>query len=508
MLSNLNLTDMENCYKVFKSEIIKSIKLDENRFGFEPEITAKLAKKKCRIYEVGVKYYGRTYEQGKKIGWKDVFFDNISALLSNCWKLRQHASNWQQMQTEWLEQLGRNQILESPHPLSAMAVASNFFFSHTGRSFESCCENELARVSSATEVAKMHRHLYKIILQKDLPTAKQEFERRLTSSGLLADRVLENISQIPASTPVSQRMFLFKHLLNGIPTSRRLRFITGRSAFDCCFCNAREGDCQAHWADCAVLLRVCAELYGQGTEWRVMTHDSLFLQRRMDGNDMQRMLAFWHAAWRVRCAHVSMQSQPRFEDAVAHFRNIIDDPWLLGNPVVLDRQQRRSARRKPPAELPGWWVYNSDGASRARPDERLGSYGVQLARDGQIECRYAVFVGDETNNVTEYMGVIEALKHATGLPADEPLCFRVDSKLLAEQLNGRWACRCEHLRPLYEHGLSLLGRLRSTRDFGKVTLEHVYREFNAGADALANLAIDAHDPRLHRNGVVTNESWS
>tara|TARA_B100001250_G_C19665324_1_gene728974 strand:+ start:192 stop:878 length:687 start_codon:yes stop_codon:yes gene_type:complete len=71
MLSNLNLTDMENCYKVFKSEIIKSIPLKENRFGFEPEITAKIAKKKCKIYEVGVKYYGRTYDQGKKIGWKD-----------------------------------------------------------------------------------------------------------------------------------------------------------------------------------------------------------------------------------------------------------------------------------------------------------------------------------------------------------------------------------------------------------------------------------------------------
>tara|TARA_B100001173_G_C15928107_1_gene521524 strand:+ start:62 stop:748 length:687 start_codon:yes stop_codon:yes gene_type:complete len=73
MFSNLNLTDMENCYKVFNSKIIKNIKLYENRFGFEPEITAKLAKKKCRIYEVGVKYYGRTYEQGKKIGWKDGF---------------------------------------------------------------------------------------------------------------------------------------------------------------------------------------------------------------------------------------------------------------------------------------------------------------------------------------------------------------------------------------------------------------------------------------------------
>ena len=71
MLSNINLTDMENCYKVFKSDVIKSIILEENRFGFEPEVTAKIAKKKCRIYEVGIKYYGRTYEQGKKIGWKD-----------------------------------------------------------------------------------------------------------------------------------------------------------------------------------------------------------------------------------------------------------------------------------------------------------------------------------------------------------------------------------------------------------------------------------------------------
>ena len=71
MLSNLNLTDMENCYKVFRSETIKSINLKENRFGFEPEVTAKIAKKNCKIYEVGVKYYGRTYDQGKKIGWKD-----------------------------------------------------------------------------------------------------------------------------------------------------------------------------------------------------------------------------------------------------------------------------------------------------------------------------------------------------------------------------------------------------------------------------------------------------
>jgi glycosyltransferase involved in cell wall biosynthesis len=70
-LTNINLTDMETCYKVFRREIIQSIPLEENRFGFEPEITVKVAKRRLRIYEVGISYWGRTYEEGKKIGWKD-----------------------------------------------------------------------------------------------------------------------------------------------------------------------------------------------------------------------------------------------------------------------------------------------------------------------------------------------------------------------------------------------------------------------------------------------------
>jgi len=73
MLTDLNLTDMETCYKVFRRELLQSITIEEDRFGFEPEITAKVARLKCRIYEVGVSYYGRTYAEGKKIGYKDGF---------------------------------------------------------------------------------------------------------------------------------------------------------------------------------------------------------------------------------------------------------------------------------------------------------------------------------------------------------------------------------------------------------------------------------------------------
>jgi glycosyltransferase involved in cell wall biosynthesis len=86
MLTNLNLTDMETCYKLFRREAIQSLDLKEKRFGFEPEVTAKVSRiPKVRIYEVGISYYGRTYEEGKKIGWKDGFRAIWCILKYNIW---------------------------------------------------------------------------------------------------------------------------------------------------------------------------------------------------------------------------------------------------------------------------------------------------------------------------------------------------------------------------------------------------------------------------------------
>ena len=85
-MTNLNLTDMETCYKLFRSEIIKPLKLKENRFGFEPEVTAKVSRiKDIRVYEVGISYYGRTYAEGKKINWKDGFRAIYCILKYNIW---------------------------------------------------------------------------------------------------------------------------------------------------------------------------------------------------------------------------------------------------------------------------------------------------------------------------------------------------------------------------------------------------------------------------------------
>ncbi len=86
IFTNLNLTDMETCYKVFRREVIQSIRIEEDRFGFEPEITAKIAKMNCRIFEVGISYYGRTYAEGKKIGWKDGIRTAICILKYNLFR--------------------------------------------------------------------------------------------------------------------------------------------------------------------------------------------------------------------------------------------------------------------------------------------------------------------------------------------------------------------------------------------------------------------------------------
>jgi glycosyltransferase involved in cell wall biosynthesis len=86
MFTNINLTDMETCYKMFRAEVIRDIQIEEHRFGFEPEITAKVARKKVRIYEVGISYAGRTYEEGKKINWKDGFRAIYAILKYNLFK--------------------------------------------------------------------------------------------------------------------------------------------------------------------------------------------------------------------------------------------------------------------------------------------------------------------------------------------------------------------------------------------------------------------------------------
>jgi glycosyltransferase involved in cell wall biosynthesis len=90
IFTNINLSDMETGYKVFRRDVLEDLHIEEKRFGFEPEITAKLAQRRCRFYEVGISYYGRTYEEGKKIGWRDGVRALYAILKYNLWKRESH----------------------------------------------------------------------------------------------------------------------------------------------------------------------------------------------------------------------------------------------------------------------------------------------------------------------------------------------------------------------------------------------------------------------------------
>jgi hypothetical protein len=110
MFTNINLTDMETCYKAFRREVIQAVDIEEKRFGFEPEITAKVAKMGCRIYEVGISYYGRTYNEGKKIGWKDGVRAIICILKYNLLRSRKH---YHHRHIRLLEQLEASKLTTS-----------------------------------------------------------------------------------------------------------------------------------------------------------------------------------------------------------------------------------------------------------------------------------------------------------------------------------------------------------------------------------------------------------
>ena len=109
MFTNLNLTDMETCYKVFRGSIIRSMILESKRFGIEPEMTAKISKiRGIRIYEVPISYYGRTYDEGKKIGWKDGFSAIWSIFKFNI--LRTYSESFNDLN------ISESQLSQNPHP--------------------------------------------------------------------------------------------------------------------------------------------------------------------------------------------------------------------------------------------------------------------------------------------------------------------------------------------------------------------------------------------------------
>ena len=148
-------------------------------------------------------------------------------------------------------------------------------------------------------------------------------------------------------------------------------------------------------------------------------------------------------------------------------------------------------------------VYFFDGASRKLQNGKSASYGALLRLNGVAIARYAVYVGDHTNNEAEYAGALAVLRHALSMRCAR-VCIYGDSKLVVSQLNGTWKCKANNLKASYEDGLELMRQLHTMCEAGRLFFGHVYREFNVDADSLANVAIDR---RSVGNNVVVCDSW-
>ena len=161
----------------------------------------------------------------------------------------------------------------------------------------------------------------------------------------------------------------------------------------------------------------------------------------------------------------------------------------------------------PPQICEDFVIFFSDGASRrSNAVDYEGSCGALLKVQNATIAKVAIFLHDVTNNVAEYEGVLCSFRHAR-TSAYTKICIRVDSMLIAQQLNGQWACRNPDLIPLYTEALDHLSFLRSASHIHEVVVEHIYREYNAEADSLANIAIDTYDSRIHRFGRVIWDGW-
>ncbi len=439
---------------------------------------------------------------------KDLLLDNLAGLLSTAFRLQSDRSRWGRLMCEWDHVLTWGTQGNPSCPMTSVAAAYLIFRMQTGETFDAF-SNRLAPLTADSErMPRLHVATYRALLQADTDRVREELGQRFRSKGLDDVRIFANIKRMPSSMPAGHLLFMFRLLYNGLPTSRRMRFMSGQQEKACCFCGAQQGDSQYHWAACPKLLNICGRVYDLGSEQCIVSEAAVMLQRDADGHELHRLVRFWFATWKIRNVLMLGLRHQDDNDLLHHFLCVTDDPWLIGHPEARSRADRRRSRVRPPQAMQDWHVYNSDGASRLQPDEsRKGSFGAELSINGAVVAKICAFIGDCTNNVAEYRGILEALKHARNISPPR-VCFRVDSKLVCEQLCARWACRSPDLIPLYESSLTEIGELKAMLGVENVRIEHVYREFNVGADSLANVAIDSYNPTTHRNGIVVNENWS
>ena len=446
---------------------------------------------------------------------QDPFLMNVAMLLSNFLRLEATGVLTSLGAQRWAND--QNLMSDPMRPFTSFQKALVGFQTLSGNTLEEFVSEWAVTHRKPFPKLSAYRVLYKHLLGCEVQVETDYVKSRLEAKGLSWEPVCRNLQVMPTTVPGSHCLNLVRRLLNGEMTTHRMHTAVAVQIVGCPFCAEQDGDSTLHRDTCEFLRQCRLRLFCDHEGDVAMlgpdpwTPDQLWLQAQLEGGrELQQMLAYLNAVVRCRSLIIRGYSFRGLEDIVNHLRRLSDDPWLVGSPLMHDRSERRRLRALPPIVRPGWVVYASDGAARGQGSGHVrgaSSGAVRYILDSQlVAASCGRSLGDVSNNVAEYSGVLDALRHALRRPHAN-IVFRVDSKLVELQLNYRWKCASPDLIPLFAEAVTLLHRIRSTG--GIALVEHIYREFNGDADGVCNRCLDIVSngalPDMH--GLVLNNSW-
>ena len=426
---------------------------------------------------------------GIRVQLTDLRLSNV-ALVISAYGAHTEAKQWvfhSLQDAEQRLQHGERMRPESTNPADNYIQAWEFFRSTTG---------------SPPVVFERHgklpfRTLYTSLLQNEMPQWKEYLRIRLQTRGWSDENCLLGLASLPKSIPQAHRWHFLRLHLNGHYTTARVqRAGVSQSDGRCCFCH--EGpDSVAHILACPCVTRALEGVASIAPVLPRISHDDLVFQTHANGATRAYMIAAFCAIWTVRFKNTN-SAEPIPPDVLTSLiQKVLQCPWVECYLPSTSQKERRADRIQPPPLVEGAYVFRSDGASRKSLHSAAGWGAAFWTPDGTLAENARGFLGTEiSNNVAEYSGLVQLMLKAlvVARPGDI-VVFELDSVLVARQVQpfriGKFACRSASLRPLFLRCVQLGRQLASTGI--KWHTQHIYREFNQVADALANAAIDLGD---------------
>ena len=381
------------------------------------------------------------------------------------------------------------------HPVASWGAAFGYFLKATAQTHMDVLHEARRHRSTVHE----YRILHKALREASLPRWSLYLQDRVRAKGWDATTMLRALRRLPRSIPQGHRWFLLKLHLNAPLTSSRLASAGLASTSPCAFCGRTAGESCTHITQCGVVMSMCDRMFAAARMPPLATaHAALMLQEDSDGASTSAVIGVFASIWRVRSSCRSTASVPSVDQLYELVVRCLDCPWLARCMPTLDRKARRQSRVQEPRPAPNTVIYRSDGASRGQGTSGVGIGGWGAAMWVATPEGLAVgppnafargHLGEASNNVAEYVGLSYNLRRATRA-RDPIVVFEVDSKLVSRQLarHDAWACRSADLQPLRDACRLLTDELSNAGINWSVI--HIFREFNATADALANQGVD------------------